>query len=376
MIICTISTASHLHRAKVMAQSAKAHHRDAKLVLCLVEKNLHPEAKRPPYFDHVLLASQLPIRDFEKYIFMRKANEASFALKGHLLKHLLDAFPAEDKFIFLDSDTEVLSPMVEAEQALERRSIILTPHELYDAKKSLMFHGIINIGFIAISRSEEAVRFLQWWIDRVDRYGFYDNYDQGLFYEQSWLNLALAYYDVHILDHPGYNVAYWNLHERGSAIRLQGQSFTVEGHPMRFFHFSHVHRGLLQIMNKMIANRNHAMYKLRKRYVDKLIRAGMKRISGIPWSYHVYAGGKAIAQEARTKYRLSEEMQLKYPNPFMKSNEILMGNKPAIAKKKKSLKKTPLPKKASSKLRAGRNRKLARHPRKRSASSSLRRFMA
>ncbi|HUC90527.1 MAG TPA: glycosyltransferase [Paenibacillus sp.] len=327
MIICSMTTNSHFYRAKVMAQSAKAHHQDAKLVLCLIEKRMLPEARQSPYFDHVLLARQLPVKDFAKYMFMRKVHEASYDLKGHFLKYLLDAFPEENEFVFLDTDAEILSPMEEVSEALERHSIILTPHEIQDAKKSYMLDGIINIGFIAVRRSEETDHFLDWWTDRVDRYGFGDYYAEGVFYEQNWLNLALAYYDIHVLKHPGYNVAYWNLHERGNSIDLQGEKFMVDGRPMRFFHFSHVHAELLQFMNKYITNRNDSMHKLRNRYLSKLRRAGLKKFSKIPWSYDYYASGKAIDPDVRTKYRLQEELQLKYPNPFLHSNAVLTANK-------------------------------------------------
>lgn len=327
MIICTMTTASHLFRAKVMAESAKAHHKDARLVLCLIEKRMHPEAKRFSCFDHVLLANSLPIPNFDQYLFMRKVHEASYALKGHLLKHLLNLFPSEDHVVFLDTDTEVLSPMTEVAEALERHPILLTPHELHDAKKSYMLHGIINIGFIALKRSEETLRFLDWWIDRVDRYGFDESYAIGLFYEQNWLNLALAYYDIHVLTHPGYNVAYWNLHERGNSISMQGRQFLVDGLPIRFFHFSHVAGDLLQFMGRYITGGDKAMHILRSRYLEKLKKADMKRLSETPWSYDRYDSGKPVASEARIRYRMQGELAVKYPSPFKASNEALIGNK-------------------------------------------------
>lgn len=326
MIICTMTTASHLYRAKVLAESVKAHQKDAKFVLCLIEKTIHPETKKSPFFDQVILVQNLPIPDFHKFMFVRKVNEASYALKGHFLKYLLDAFPSENQFVFLDTDTEVLSPMEEVPDALERHPILLTPHELHDAKKSYMLHGIINIGFIALRRSEETVRFLDWWTDRVDRYGFDANYEKGLFYEQNWLNLAMAYFDIHVLDHPGYNVAYWNLHERGNSITQKDNLYMVDGRPIRFFHFSHVFGDLLQFMGRYITNGNKAMYILRDRYISKLKRAGFQKLSNIPWSYNQYASGKHISQEARTKYRLREELALKYPNPFGAVDKALIGN--------------------------------------------------
>lgn len=328
MIICTMTTASHLFRAKVMAESVKAHHKDAQVVLCLLEKRMIPEVKLASCFDHVMLVDQLQVPDFEKYMFMRRVHEASYALKGHFLKHLLRIYPGEDRLLFLDTDTEVLSPMEEVNQALDHHSVVLTPHELHDAKRSYMLHGIINIGFIAVKRSGETERFLDWWTDRVDRYGFDDNYSRGLFYEQNWLNLAMTYFDVHVLKHPGYNAAYWNLHERGNSIALQNHTFMVGDVPLRFFHYSHVHGDLVSFMNKYITNGSRAMHILRERYILKLKKAGLRRLSRLPWSYDYYANGNAIAPEVRTQYRLREELQMKYPHPFHTSNRILNESKP------------------------------------------------
>lgn len=324
MIICTMTTASHLFRAKVMAASAKRHHPQAKIVVCLLEKRHRGRASRVAHFDRVVLAKELGIPDFHTLLFTRNVHEASFVLKGHFIKYLFAAYPYENDIVFLDTDTEVFSPMTEVTDALRRHAVVLTPHESYDAKESHYYHGIFNIGFIALARGDETKRFLDWWISRTDRY-CYDEY-QGLelFYEQGWLDLAPTLFDVHILDHPGYNLAFWNFRERASAITEDGNGVYVLGQPLRFFHFSNLTGALLHAMLRYFPDPGAPMRRLYDRYVHALARAGQRQSGGMRWSYDYYANGKRIVPAARARYRHDAALRLKYPNPYNQSNAILL----------------------------------------------------
>ena len=56
--------------------------------------------------------------------------------------------------------------------------------------------------------------------------------EEGLFVDQKWIDLVPGFYpDVGIIHHPGYNVAYWNLHcrrvEIGDQIRVNGEPLAL-----------------------------------------------------------------------------------------------------------------------------------------------------
>jgi glycosyltransferase involved in cell wall biosynthesis len=57
-----------------------------------------------------------------------------------------------------------------------------------------------------------------------------------MFTDQRWIDLVPSLFEHHILKDPGYNVAYWNLHERD--VAWTGDGFVVNGRPLTFFHFS------------------------------------------------------------------------------------------------------------------------------------------
>jgi hypothetical protein len=61
--------------------------------------------------------------------------------------------------------------------------------------------------------------------------------ERGLFVDQKWIDLVPGYVsDVHVLRHPGYNVAYWDLGAR--RISRNGGDVLVNGERLAFFHFS------------------------------------------------------------------------------------------------------------------------------------------
>jgi hypothetical protein len=48
------------------------------------------------------------------------------------------------------------------------------------------------------------------------------NPSQGMHVDQNWVNFAPGMQDgVFILRDPAYNIAYWNLHERGGPLALR-----------------------------------------------------------------------------------------------------------------------------------------------------------
>ena len=58
-------------------------------------------------------------------------------------------------------------------------------------------HGVYNLGFLAVSRSEEALKMLTWWAERLYLY-CYDDMANGIFTDQKWIDLAPCFFNVKI----------------------------------------------------------------------------------------------------------------------------------------------------------------------------------
>ena len=60
---------------------------------------------------------------------------------------------------------------------------------------------------------------------------------RGLFTDQKWIDDVPSKFEgVFVINHPGYNVAYWNLMQR--EVKVIDGKITVNSKPMYFFHFS------------------------------------------------------------------------------------------------------------------------------------------
>jgi hypothetical protein len=334
MIIGTIATNSHLPKALIMAESIKEHMPLAKVVLCLVERKIHDSLKNCTVFDELVLAKDMGIKDFDRYVFKYDALQASCSLKPVLMEYLFASYKRNDLFVYLDADMRLFSPLDEIAEKLEKHSILFTPHSIYPLihpvsssinkfqsvrwkELGILKTGLFNAGFLALKRSANSKAFLHWWKKRLARY-CYKDIKEGLFDDQRWLDLAPCYFDVYLLKHPGYNVAFWNLYER-AMTKLPDGNFRVNDRSLRFFHFSSIESFLKEVIRSMPKSSGRDNLKsMYKEYVLALNKHQWDEYRRIQWSYACFSSKKLIKERSRLKYRKQPEL---YPsNPFSLTN--------------------------------------------------------
>ncbi len=237
---CTIVSLNYLPYARTLCDSFLSLHPDYQFFVLLVDRlpegmDLSNEKFR------LVLVEDLGIPHFEAVAFKYNILELNTNVKPTFLKTILaDGF---DEVIYFDPDILVCSRLDPIYDALGTHSIVITPHctspnvDSPYAEILLLQNGVFNLGFIAVSRTPEAERFLSWWEYRCLTDGFEERWT-GLFVDQKWINLVPCYFEsVLVLKHPGCNVAYWNLHER--SIGKRNGSWVVNGDtPLIFYHFS------------------------------------------------------------------------------------------------------------------------------------------
>jgi len=149
-----------------------------------------------------------------------------------------------DNVIYIDPDIFVYRRLTELDEVLSSgASAVVTPHitaPLEDGKTpndhNMLQSGVFNLGFIAVSRKDEARKFVRWWSRRLETQCFSD-VSRNLFTDQKWVDLAPCFLsELVVLRNPAYNVAYWNLMQR--SVTTQRGKLHFGDDELAFFHFS------------------------------------------------------------------------------------------------------------------------------------------
>lgn len=242
-IAFTICSNNYLAHAKTLADSFLKHHQGIKFIIGLVDE-FDPKLDYSCFENiEIIPVSTLKIEGFSSLNEKYNITELNTAVKPSYFHYFFKTHQAY-KVIYIDPDILITSPLIEVLQLLDEKNIILTPHILSPVDDEFAptdYHtlrgGIFNLGFIGLSNYSKICDFLNWWHDRVIKYGF-SKHEWNMFYDQLWINYVPCFYDnYHILKHPGYNVANWNFHER-QLIKMNNEYIVNNLFPLRFFHFS------------------------------------------------------------------------------------------------------------------------------------------
>jgi len=312
----TICAANYLPFAQTVAKSFLKYHPGSKFYLLLVDGDvpgitvdLDPEIT-------VIKPSEL---DLDPDVFLRMAiyydvTELSTALKPLGLKYLLDK--GSEIAIYLDPDIEVFSELVEIPKHLSMANIALTPHTLHGipsdglrpSDRDIMASGTFNLGFIAVNNSEQGYEFLSWWNERLI-FDCVSDVENNLFTDQRWIDFVPSYFEFSIIRNYGYNVAYWNLHER-KLSKIDGVIHANEDQ-LGFFHFSGFNPNTPWILSKHVADNprvvissNSLLKELTQNYGRSAVEYGWNIKSSIEYGYSRFNEKITLTHRIRKRYRL------------------------------------------------------------------------
>lgn len=328
--------------------------------LCNSIKNIHPEAKiyiavsdeinSSEYGDFtnfdVININQLNLPDPKKFFFRYDVMELSTAIKPYVFRWIFENTNAEN-LIYLDPDIFVLSRLDRVTEILDGgSSVVITPHitsrvddGLHPDEGTMLKVGVFNLGFIAISSSNTGYEVVNWWADRLER-GAVNDLSRGLFTDQKWVDLVPCLFsNVSILRDPGFNVAYWNLHER--SVSFENGLWCANGEPIKFFHFSGIDLKNIEKFSKHQNRYNISNIGVLKdlyiKYTQKLIENKYQDFIKLPYGFNVSPTGLVIDKQVREYFKKFHDVSGSMVNdPFYFYNKDYF-NEPESSLGKKTL---------------------------------------
>lgn len=237
----TICSKNFLAYARTLYDSLMTHYQGTPFFVALCDRlDDSIDVAQEPF--EIIEITRLGIPDVEEMAQRYNITEFNTAIKPFVFKYLFTERNISS-VVYLDPDIMVIDRFTEVDRLLENGAeAILTPHILEPAEHAemhdqrLLLFGAYNLGFLALRNTAQVGKIVDWWARRL-RFQCVIKLEEGLFTDQKWVDLFPAFIPAtRILNHPGYNVAYWNLSQR--RVRLRDGRWLVNGQPLRFVHFS------------------------------------------------------------------------------------------------------------------------------------------
>ena len=308
---CTIVARNYLALARVVAHSFLEQHPHASFSVLMLDDVDGTVRDDDEPFTVVRPTDIIPAADFREMAVMYSVLELATALKPWFMSWV--AARAAGPVVYLDPDIQVFAPMDEALDQAARHPIVLTPHTVQPIPRDrkspderfILKAGAYNLGFIMLSHGTDP--FLAWWKERL-RYDCIVAPQQQLFVDQRWMDLAPGYFDVGLVRHPGYNVAYWNLGPR--TLAAAGGRTTVNGSPLVFFHFSGFDPSRPKVLSRHAGGRPRAtpasdpvLARLCQDYGERLYAAGHRAVATLSYAHDTLPNGAPLEAAVRRHYR-------------------------------------------------------------------------
>ena len=309
----TICAINYLPFATVLGRSFLNYHENSNFYVLVTDGDTK-EFKREKDFRYITPQNlELENSKFKNMSFYYDVTELATALKPSALKFLLHS--GSKKVIYLDPDIEIFGSLDEVSQALDENYIVLTPHtlepiprdQLRPSEVDILCSGTFNLGFIGISNSKPTEVFLNWWEERLE-FDCISNPKEMLFTDQRWIDFVPSYFDYHVLRHPGYNVAYWNLHER--VLSQNGEKIYANNLELKFFHFSGYNPNKPWILSKYVSDKprvlvskNPLLSFICSRYGEQAKSFGWNQTGADEYGFDKFENGKRIPKGLRRLYR-------------------------------------------------------------------------
>ncbi|GAB3568177.1 hypothetical protein GCM10027578_20400 [Spirosoma luteolum] len=250
-MLLTICSISQLPQALALAASYITHqptratdHPD--VVIGLVDELAQLPADVAIPYPIIALGELYPADRLARLSAQYSPVELAGACKPRFIREVFRRYPTVSQLLYADPNVLFLHSVTALFTALAGQTLLLTPHLLqapgdtgprsdqWPDEKALQNVGLYSADFLALGRSTETDRLLDWWIDRVEERAYID-YCEGLCTDQIWLMHTPVFFSgVQIIHDPAWHVALWNLPQRRLRASGTGWQLTDTQQPVLF----------------------------------------------------------------------------------------------------------------------------------------------
>lgn len=296
--VFTIVSCNHLAGARALMRSVAQHLPSARRTVFLTDDPAGRfDPTREDFESLAATATSLPRYRHRAFVFTPA--ELCFVLKPFCAEFLL-ARDTSETLLYLDADTLLFAPPHELIATARTHGLALTPHltdPVASAHTALptMRSGAINGGVFALAPGRLARAFVTWWGRQLEEPA---NIASDWGHDQGWLALVPGLFPEYgLLRHPGYNVAFWNLHERVISNSADAV-LQANGLPLALFHFSYFDPALPDRltgrMTTNLAEPNDAVRRLLCDYAANLHACGYETCRRWGYGYGMFSDGQPV----------------------------------------------------------------------------------
>ena len=153
--------------------------------------------------------------------------------------------PEASALTYVDADLCFFSPPGPVYAELAQASVGLVEHRFSARNQKSAASGLYNVGWLYFRADDTGRAAVRWWKERCLEWCF-DRFEDGKYADQKYLEgLAAGFKGVHSVQHPGVNLAPWNV---DAAVLAEGPlGLTVQGQPLVVYHV----QGLKQVSPRL-----------------------------------------------------------------------------------------------------------------------------
>lgn len=240
----TLCSNNYLAHAGALGDSLLKLNPSIKFIIGLVDK-LDPLIDYGQFSSfEIIPCFELGYSEFDDMLSRYNIIEFNTSVKPFYFEYFFQTRPEVERIYYIDPDILFYQSISNLENSWEGASALLTPNLLYLPEKTVrgelasLKHGINNLGFVGIARSDEGQEIIRWWKERLIHHCTLDKC-RGIFVDQKWMDIAALFFtEMKSVKHPGWNMAWWNLSERN--LKKEDDAYFVNSNdfPLIFFHFS------------------------------------------------------------------------------------------------------------------------------------------